>query len=66
MIHINSDIQKRIDELSKQIDKEWVALNDQKMKIFELSMSCFPIFLYFCLNSIQMLLQDIIEKVIKR
>jgi len=37
MIHINSDIQKRIDELSKQIDKEWVALNDQKKKIFELT-----------------------------
>ena len=26
--------QKRIDELSKQIDKEWIALNDQKMKRF--------------------------------
>ena len=31
------DSQKRIDELSKQIDKEWVALNDQKMKIFNLT-----------------------------
>ena len=29
--------QKRIDELSKQIDKEWIALNNQKMKIFELT-----------------------------
>jgi len=29
--------QKRIDELSKQIEKEWVALNDQKMKIFNLT-----------------------------
>ena len=28
---------KRIDELSKQLDKEWIALNDQKMKIFELT-----------------------------
>ena len=32
-----TDMQKRIDELSKQIDKEWIALNDQKMKIFELT-----------------------------
>ena len=32
-----TDMQKRIDELSKQIDKEWVALNDQKMKIFNLT-----------------------------
>ena len=32
-----TDMQKRIDELSKQIDKEWVALNDQKKKIFELT-----------------------------
>ena len=32
-----TDMQKRIDELSKQIDKERVALNDQKMKILELT-----------------------------
>ena len=31
------DTQKRIDALSKQIDKEWIALNDQKMKILELT-----------------------------
>jgi len=36
---------KRIDELSKQINDGWVALNDQKMKIFELTIERDTLFL---------------------